>query len=210
MNGKLKKEMAEEAIGQLTWDSIDSRLSLIGLIQPTPVWGECKGRKFWPQMDTDKHGFEPQRHEGAESGWFEKNNSGDALIMWDFRTSSIEMCRCGLSIEDGKFALVGVFVSLKAFNEEIYRLLLRRESLSPLPDQWCIPNPNLCGSGINLLVVIKPQSQSQYSVASCDDIMNPVWIVLIKCRNFAIKIVLTDFRFTGSAHGFNHIHLARN
>ena len=41
----LKKILAGEAIRHLVWDSIDSRLSFIGLIQPMPVLTERKGRK---------------------------------------------------------------------------------------------------------------------------------------------------------------------
>lgn len=41
-----KKKLAGESIRHLVWDSFDSRLGLIGLIQLTTDWHDCKGRKF--------------------------------------------------------------------------------------------------------------------------------------------------------------------
>ena len=66
-----KNETAGEATGHLQWDSLDSRLSLIGLSQYTPVLRPCKGvRAARPikRMNRDVSTHRRQGGKGAEWG----------------------------------------------------------------------------------------------------------------------------------------------
>ena len=63
------KEMAGEAIGHLVWDASASRLSLIGLTQPTPTPADYKGRFLTPEetgMNTDFFNAETRRRRVAQ------------------------------------------------------------------------------------------------------------------------------------------------